>query len=573
MTIDINPYADVLSFPPGTPPSVINAVLAIRARSDAQKAQQVDPWEQGINNIINGATNKLLFPWLQNEFVNLPYQTDLKTMETDQAIRAYEAQQGYLTGQEKQRLLDKLDVTNQGLSQLGGAIDQFGNYSKPTPESFFDSGPTTPYGPYEDPQYSSPGPQYSPPLNNMGNVAPDSNTGANIQDLISQQSAPTQLQGDIAPTGRDRIMTYSPANQPTIADSLKAMAGSGTQGTLNAGLMAQLLEKPGMLGVFDPLKLQEREQALRVKNAEEEYKRQQTAGMAAKLPGELGLLDARQQEVMARSGLIYGQDEMNRLRLGVLRDIQSGEVPSQALLRALKMEGHDPMSAPTLTKLTLMSKMMSPDDPMKAVFDSTIKDLNQYAVTRNIQTAQGTLAPAAAKTEAFTTQREIAKTKQFLMLADKVLPAIDLADQAGILPKSTDVRDQYTAFKHQALSREAAKNFPGLNSAMQMISQFYGALDVATVRGIGDQAARIKAAYGLPEKPLMLTKDQLYTVVNLFRTMAQESQDDNIQRLLILNDQVGGNPVIMGPYGNMSPSGGGSPISGKTPPPGYRMNP
>src|SRR5262245_33162933 len=90
----INPYADQIDLPAGTPTSTINTILNIRAQAQAaaQRQQyaydnQPNPWVVGIGS----ALNNFVYPFFKSQFIDLPYQEELNTYQTDNRIRADQA--------------------------------------------------------------------------------------------------------------------------------------------------------------------------------------------------------------------------------------------------------------------------------------------------------------------------------------------------------------------------------------------------------------------------------------------------------------------------------------------------
>lgn len=499
MTITINPYADVLNFPPGTPASVINAVLAMRSRNDAM-ANQPNWWETGINNILTGFNKDLLTPWLQNNLVNLPYQTDLSTMRADQAMREFAGNQGVLTSEQNQRALDKYALEQQAQTDLGGAIGMATQAYQGTPESFSDTGPTTPYGSYEDPWTSSPGPTYSPPLNNFGNVAPsgDQPTQPGVE--------PTQLQGEVAPTSRDRIMKYTPENNPTSADMFRTVAG---QSPLNAGILAQLFEKnQNVSRLLDPVQQKFINSQIAKNEASTGNLESQTTARNTLLPAQLQALVDRGILTEAQARLVGSQTMLTNEKAqgeAFRNNYLAGASPEQldrVFAKSKPSGALPPMLAARQAALMFKNPNLSPDDALV----QAIQQQDTVNPAGRVVANQATLPVQIASNLLPKIQTGIDSVRSYDNNLESVNNVMVKLHEAApeALPKSNTYWDISQAFLWRQMHPDIMAQFD-VAGAEGAAGQMLNAIKIGAERGVGDKAARFKGAYGnLPENPTML---------------------------------------------------------------------
>jgi hypothetical protein len=279
----INPYSDVIEFPAGTPASVINAVLQMNAQS---RAQEMKPewWELGLMNVMNQGANQLLFPFLQNELVNYPYQEDLANLRTQEQLEIMQAQEAA----KLQSLQEQRMYAEQQRALEGEAMNQYLQGQQPVqvPGSTEVTGPApTPFGPYDDP-----------------GAAPPSFTAPELQAL---QSVPDKL---LKPSmGQMTTITPPTTQTPTPVDALRQMAGTRPE---LAAIMANLLKNQNLYSTIDPLQQAKREAELAAKDvagqkalADRERALAQAQEILSKIAEREALLNPRVADLTSRAGL------------------------------------------------------------------------------------------------------------------------------------------------------------------------------------------------------------------------------------------------------------------------------
>lgn len=536
MPISINPYADQLIFPPGTPASVMNMVLQMRARNDALKAQQnAQPewWETGINGLMAGATNQLLFPWLKNEFVNAPYEKEMGAFKTDEAIRLNQAQNESMSGALQQRAQDAYDLQQTQDTGFGGAINAATQAYVPTPASVSDTGVTPPYNSYEDPWSTSPGPTYEPP---------------------------TQMQGDVAPVERDRIITATPQTTPTTADMLRRVSG---ESPLNAGILARAFEKNANLSnLLDPTVQAKRQADINKTEATTADLASKAAARDTSLPLVMqnlvskGVLTQAQAETLnATRDLTYGKGEqqntVNHL-LGRMSDEeatsflgkgpkgggQQQQLPRNVMARLMVIQGKDPGGDP----ISQLQQAIKEQD--------AVSPLNQIMVSKE------TVPVGLARSELPKVETALHDINTFNSNLDLAEKAAKYLNQNGLLAENPSELAKLKAKFNRQLNPEVWDT-PGVQEALGALAQLRNAVAVGYDRSIGDKGARIGAAYNLPEDPTLLSFGEL---TGQFNAMRKGSASD----FQYLNDLK--TRLYEGIGGNAPPPG----TKGYTPPSGFR---
>ena len=567
MTITINPYADILNFPPGTPASVINAVLAMRSRNDAM-ANQPNWWEQGINNVLTGFNKDLLTPWLQNNLVNLPYQTDLSTMRTDQAMREFSGNQGVLTSEENQRALNKYALEQQAQADLGGAIGMATQAYQGTPESFTDTGPTTPYGSYEDPWSTSPGPTYSPPLSNLGPTGPsgDQPTQPGVE--------PTQLQGDIAPTNRDRIMKYTREYNPTSADMFRTVAG---QSPLNAGILAQLFEKnKNLSSLLDPVQQKFINSQIAKNDAQSGNLESQTNSRNTLLPANLQALVNRGILTEAQAQLVNSQTLLTNekgAQQGFITNSMAQASPEEMKRAWMKGgSGEQKLPASVAARMTVIQGHNPNIDPIDAL-DQAIRENYQANPINNLLLTQSKLPIDIARNEIPKLDQQVRELRSFNGNIDQVNEVMQRLASSNLLPKDQSWISQLEALKNRTLHPDLY-NADEVNGALEVLARLKNGISVGYDRAVlGDKGARVAPAYNLPKDPTMISIGAWNGYYNAIKTGINSDLGDAIATYTrAKNDAMNtrfGSPSLSGPSdieGTTQPKGFGKPSGFRTTP-------
>lgn len=234
----INPYADQIDFPAGTPASIINAVMAIRARRDAQQAQP-QWWETGINNVINGVTGNLVMPWLQNEFVNEPFQA----FKTDENIRQRQAEIDALYNKEISTKQWLEEQAAREAEQLGTAESNYlGIANTPIPTETTTGGGVNPYGAYEDPWSTG---IYTP--QDQQERAPTSQSIVDESGNVTEQER-EPIQGLTMPADSGQANIFDTGVKPSAAEALRMFSAKYPT---DAGRLGKFLGPNNVFSMID----------------------------------------------------------------------------------------------------------------------------------------------------------------------------------------------------------------------------------------------------------------------------------------------------------------------------------
>ena len=505
MTISINPYADVLNFPPGTPASVINAVLMMNARNQQMK-NQPSWWEQGFQDILGGATKNLLFPWLQNEFVNLPYQTDLSHMKTEDAIRQAQAEGQSRTDQLFQQAINKQSLEQGNISDFGSALGMFGDITSEMTQPGV-STPNSQYGPYAD--------TYSAPPTAPGDVS-------NFPDI-------TQMQGDLVSTGQPPTQTFTPPAAPpgqpilpSSADVFRTMSG---RNPLYAGLMGEAYAKNTNISSFlDPLQTSQREAKLRQSEATIQDIMSKTGARDAQVQATVNNLVAKGQLTQAQADLVLGKAEEQGARNMVINNASTVDEVKDLLF---KNSSKDPRSATMFQAQVIATRSAHPDWSEGQVMSEALAETKKFQVDKAVTIAQ---LGSAARMPAQIAATELPKIDMALRQTESFDKALSNAESALNHLKSYGFLAEdgtYPAGIKAAAQRSFNStiwNSKGIQDDVAALRFLTNALQVGYDRTtLGDQGARIKAAFNLPEDPLT-TPVGVY--LGQFRILRETSDSD-----------------------------------------------
>lgn len=209
--IVINPYASQITFPPGTPTSLINTILQMNAANKASGGAQAAPWwAQGFNSLINN----VLTPYVQQELITTPYQQAQAQFKS-----ALDVQQAQQIAQNAAQI--KQNFENQGLTQQGSSLYDYTQ------------------------ALNTPIPATTTSTQTMGGAQPDLLEPTTPAPLPPSQVTPQT-------TGTSNIFTATPERKPTTLEAISQIAGTGAAGQLSAGQLLELLKNPQVSRVLNP---------------------------------------------------------------------------------------------------------------------------------------------------------------------------------------------------------------------------------------------------------------------------------------------------------------------------------
>lgn len=538
----INPYADTIDLPAGTPQSTINAILAIRDRAFSRPNQpEYDPWAAGINQILQNVTG-LAGNYINKNFIDLPYQQELNTYKTDEDIRRTQAVNELLTQALQVRDQNKWALAQEQAAAQGSAMGAFlDNQAALTQPAFTtDTGPTAPYGAFEDATAASPGPTFEA-------------EGYQPTQAPAVPSEPsTELQGDIAPTGRSRIIKTSPGFTPSTADVLRALAANPINGPLYAGLMEGAFSKnQNLANLMTPEKLRAQEILDALKKAQAEATTQNAQTNAGRLAGQLPVWasqvdrnNADIERIRQVAATAQGQNEIrsyvvDRLAQGATLD----EITPYLAALSGKPVTQGNQAAPYGKNLQAYIDMLNEPDPAKrAILREALQTQGQFNAGFAAQRAQAVLPTTLAGRQIPKINESLQSMASFVGDTQTLQDAVDTLDKAGLLPKNPTKLSEWSTF----LSRQRPSLWvdPEVQGAYRTVNQLLHALLVTYDRTIQNEIGgpRIREAFNLPADPSMLSRGQFDGLFRYFLRGAERMRGQLDKRRQEIDEGIGITP-------------------------------